>query len=168
MKRLVYSSLVLIMAVFMLSSCSKNTPKDVAYNWLIAYNHLDFEAAKKLSTQDTKNLINSLQRLTETVADSNKKELKKVTVDIKSVKINGDKAVATFTSSDNPGKEQTLNLVKVNDQWLVLFTKVDLMGEVPDNTTDDGNNGADSTGATGALQDTTMSGDVNRADSAKH
>ncbi len=167
MRKVMYSSLAVIM-VLIFMGCSKNTPKDVAYNWLIAYNHLDFEAAKKLSTPDTKNLINSLQRLTENVADSNKKELKKVTVDIKGVKVNGDKAVVTFTSSDNPGKEQTLNLVKVNEQWLVLFTKVDLMGEVPDNMNDEPDNTADSTGSTGALQDTSMSADANRSDSAKH
>ncbi len=168
MKKLMYSSLALIMAAFMLVSCSKNTPKDVAYNWLIAYNHLDFEGAKKLSTTDTKNLINSLQRLTENVADSNKKDLKKITVDIKGVKVDGDKAVATYTSSDNPGKEETLHLVKVNDQWLVLFTKVDLMGEVPEGMYDEPANTTDSTGATGALQDTSMSADATRSDTAKH
>jgi len=168
MRKVMYSFLALIVAAFMFMSCSKNTPKDVAYNWLIAYNHLDFEAAKKLSTPDTKNLINSLQRLTDNVADSNKKELKKVSVDIKGVKVDGDKAVATFTSSDNPVKEQTLNLVKVNEQWLVLFTKVDLMGEVPEGMNDEQANTADSTGATGALQDTSMSADANRSDTSKH
>ena len=166
MKKFVYSSLAFIVAAFLFASCAKNTPKDVAYNWLTATNHLDFETAKKLSTADTKNLLNSLERLTEKVTDSNKQDLKKITINIKSVKVDSTKAVAVYTSSDNPTKEQTLNLVKINDQWLVAFTKVDLMGKVPEeNNTEPG--GADSTGATGALQDTTMSGDSNRADSSK-
>ena len=97
MKKIVYTSLALILVAFMLPGCSKNTPKDVAYNWLTAFNHLDFDAAKKLSTPDTKNLLNSLQVLTENVADSNKKDLKKVSITIKDVKLNGDKAVATYT-----------------------------------------------------------------------
>ena len=151
----------------MLPGCSKNTPKDVAYNWLTAFNHLDFDAAKKLSTNDTKNLLNSLQALTDNVADSNKKDLKKVTITIKEVKMNGDKAVATYTASDNPTKEQVLNLVKVGDNWLAQFSKVDLMAEVPESMADQGT-GADSTGAAGAPQDTTMSAESSRADSARH
>jgi len=162
MGKIMRSSLILILTTFILVSCSKNTPKDVAYNWLTDFNHLEFDAAKKLSTADTKNLLASLQQLTEKVADSNKKELKKVTVTIKDVKENGDKAVVTYTSSDNPTREQVLNLVKQGNNWLVQFSKVDLMAEVPGGS-DDAMVGADSTGAAqGAPQDTTMSADTSR------
>ncbi len=167
MKKIVYTSLALILVAFMLPGCSKNTPKDVAYNWLTAFNHLDFDAAKKLSTPDTKNLLNSLQVLTENVADSNKKDLKKVSITIKDVKLNGDKAVATYTSSDSPTKDQVLNLVKMGDNWLVQFSKVDLMGEVPDSMGDQPM-GADSTSAAGAPLDTTMSADGNKGDTGRH
>lgn len=167
MNKIMFTSLALITAAFMWAGCSKNTPKDVAYNWLTAFNHLDFDAAKKLSTNDTKNLLYSLQMLTDNVADSNKKDLKKVTITIKDVKVNGDKAVATYTASDNPTKEQVLNLVKEGDNWHAQFTKVDLMAEVPDSMSDQAS-GSDSTGAAGAPQDTTMSADGNHADTGKH
>ena len=166
MKKLMYSSLALILVTFLFTSCSKNTPKDVAYTWLTAFNHIDFETAKKLSTPDTKNLLNSLQALSEAVADSNKKELKKVTVTIKDVKENGDKAVVAYTTSDNPTKEQTLKLVKIDNKWLAQFSKVDLMGEVPEGMGNEPLNTADSTGASGALQDTTMSAGMK--DSSQH
>ncbi len=166
MKKIMLTSFALIMAAFMWAGCSKNTPKDVAYNWLTAFNHLDFEGAKKLSTADTKNLLNSLQKLTDNVADSNKKELKKVSITIKDVKVNGDKAVATYTASDNPTKEQTLNLVKEGDNWHAQFSKVDLMAEAPD--TLDTPSSSDSTGAAGAPQDTTMSADGGKADTGSH
>jgi len=115
-------------------SCSKNTPKEVATVWLTGFNRMDFEQSMKLSTPETKNLLNSLQELTENVSDSAKTALAKVTVSIKDVKEEGDKAVVTYTSSDNPTEEK-LNLVKQNDKWLVMFTKTDLVGVMP---TDDG------------------------------
>jgi hypothetical protein len=123
--------LLLVAASVLFASCSKNTPKEVAQTWLTGFNHMDFEQSMKLSTPDTKNLLASLQELTEGVSDSGKAELKKITVTIKDVKEDGDKAVVTYISSDNP-TEQTLNLVKKNDKWLVLFTKTDLVGVTPE------------------------------------
>ena len=161
MKKIFTTSFLFILVAFMMAGCSKNTPKDVAYTWLTDFNHLDFEGAKKLSTADTKNLLSSLQQLTDKVTDSNKKELKKVVITIKDVKTDGDKATVTYNSSDNPTKEETVHLVKQGGNWLVQFSKVDLMGEVPD-TKDDDPTSADSTGATGSLQDTTMSADTSR------
>ena len=102
---------------------------DVAKTWLTGFNQMDFDEAMNLSTNDTKNLLSSLQQLTEKVSDSGKKELKKIKVTIKDVKVNGDKAVATYTTTDNP-KDQELKLVKQNDKWLVEFSKTDLMGDM--------------------------------------
>ena len=163
MKKVMRSLLVLSLAAFVLTSCNKNTPKDVAYNWLIAFNHFDFDAAKKISTSDTKSLLSSLQEMTEKITDSNKKDRQKVSVTIKDVKENGDKAVVTYTTSDEPNKDLTLNLIKLDSKWLVQFSKIDLMGVAP-GPDDDVPTDADSTGGgTGAPQDTTMS-----TDSASH
>ncbi len=111
------------------TGCGKNNPRDVAETWLEGFNHMDFERSMKLSTDDTKNLLASLQELTSGVSDSAKEEIKKITVSIKDVKEDGDKAVVTYVSSDNQ-REQALNLVRKGDRWLVLFTKSDLMGNV--------------------------------------
>jgi ElaB/YqjD/DUF883 family membrane-anchored ribosome-binding protein len=114
-------------------SCNKNNPKDVAHTWLTGFNQMDFEQAMKLSTNDTKNLLSTLEQLTEGVSDSGRTELKKIKVSIKDVKEDGDKAMVTYTSSDNPN-EQVLSLVKQNDKWLVQFTKTDLVGTLPQTT----------------------------------
>ena len=155
MSKIKYVFLVVILSVFMLESCNKNSPKEVAYNWLVAFNHLDFETAEKLSTPDTKSLLSALQRLTEKVSDSNKNDLKKVTITMKDVKVTGDKAVATYFSSDNPTKEQTCNLVKQGKTWLVQFSKVDLMGTVPENDYKE-TSPADTTAPVDGSQDTSM------------
>lgn len=118
---------------FALISCNKNNPKDVAHTWLTGFNQMDFEQAMKLSTNDTKNLLSTLEQLTEGVSDSGRTELKKIKVSIKDVKEDGDKAMVTYTSSDNPN-EQVLSLVKQNDKWLVQFTKTDLVGTLPQTT----------------------------------
>jgi hypothetical protein len=101
---------------------------------------MNFDEAMKVSTNDTKNLLSSLKALTDQINDSAKKEMKKVKVDVKDVKINGDVATATYTTSDNP-HEQTLTMVKQSDKWLVQFSKTDLMGGLPDKS--DGNGPGD-------------------------
>lgn len=121
---------------FALMSCNKNNPKDVAYTWLTGFNQMDFEQAMKLSTNDTKNLLSTLEELTAGVSDSGRTELKKIKVTIKDVKEDGDKAMVTYTSTDNPN-EQILSLVKQNDKWLVQFTKTDLVGTLPQATEED-------------------------------
>ena len=121
-------SLLVCLAFF--AGCNKNTPKEVARTWLTGFNHMDFEQAMKVSTNETKNLLSSLEELTSGVSDSGKAEVKKITVNIKDVKEDGDKAIVTYTSSDNP-VEQKLNLVKQDEKWLVMFTKTDLVGVIP-------------------------------------
>ncbi len=112
----------------MVVSCNKNSPKEVATTWLNSFYHMDCETAKKVSTEDTKSLIATLQQFTSMIPDSMKKEMKKIVVTVKDVKEDGDKATATYTLSNDPGKDQSLPLVKQNGKWLVQFTKNDQMG----------------------------------------
>jgi Domain of unknown function (DUF4878) len=117
---------VLFFAILAMVSCkTKNDPKNVAKEWLNDFFHLDYDAAKKISTEDTKNLLSQVQQLASMIPDSVKQAYKKATVTIKNVNINGDKATVTYIVSDNPALEQPLNLVKTNGQWLVLYTKED-------------------------------------------
>jgi len=125
--------LLIAIAPMMLMGCNKNNPKDVAQTWLNGFNQMDFEKSIKLSTNDTKNLLSTLEELTAGVSDSGRAELKKIKVTIKDVKEDGDKAMVTYTSSDNPN-EQTLSLVRQNYKWLVQFTKTDLVGTLPQTT----------------------------------
>ena len=126
-KYFVVCSAVVIAAVTLVS-CSKNTPKDVAKEWLTDFFHQDFDAAKKLSTDNTKDLINTLQGFTGAMADSVKQNAKKITVVIKDVKEEGDKATVTFYASDQPTKDEVIHLEKHNDKWQVQFSKMDWIG----------------------------------------
>ena len=125
MKKNILSFSFVFLAAMMLVSCKKNSPKDIAHEWLNDFYHLDYEAAKKLSTEDTKNLLSQVEQLSSMIPDSTKKAYKNISITIKSVKVNGDKAMVTYVGSDNPTLEQPLNLVKANGQWLVMYTKED-------------------------------------------
>ncbi len=109
-----------------LMGCAKNTPKDVAKEWLTDFYHMDYEGAKKLSTEEGKLMISTIEGFTNSFDDSIKQKAKTVTITIKDVKVEGDKAYVTFVGSNAPnGQEPPLRLVKQNDKWLVMFTKSD-------------------------------------------
>ncbi len=115
-----------IASVFVFSGCNKNTPKDVAQQWLTDFYHLNYEDAKKLSTEETKTLLNTIEAFSSCLADSIKQNAKKVTIKIKEVKEENDHASVTFIASTDPNHvEPPVKLVKQNDKWLVLFTKSD-------------------------------------------
>jgi len=150
---------ILLLAAVMLVSCKKNTPKDVANEWLNDFFHLDYDAAKKISTEDTKTLLSQVQQLATMIPDSTKKNSKNINITIKSVKVDGDKATVTYIGSDNPALEQPLKLVKQNGQWLVIYTKEDQ----PDPSSADmimDPSSADSTAPAGA--DTSMADTTHR------
>lgn len=135
MKKILLSlSLILVTGAFLVS-CNKSSPKDVAKEWLTDFYHQDYDAAKKLSTEETKNMMNTLQGFTNALPDSVKQKAKGVTITIKSVKEDGNNAVVTFVASDDPKEQPPLKLVKQNDKWLVQFSKGDFMGnEAKENT----------------------------------
>lgn len=128
MKR-VLSSITLILALAItLVSCDSNSPKSVADKFLVAYYHLDFEGAKKVSTEETKKMLDMMQQFSTMIPDSSKKQAKNITVKLNDVKQKGaDTAVVTYVTSNIP-TEQTLNMVKVNGKWLVQWSKQDQMG----------------------------------------
>jgi len=149
MRKIFLTFSVLLLVAVMSVSCNKGSSKDVATTWLNSFYHLDYETAKAVSTEETKTLLASLQQFTSMVPDSNKKEMKKIVVTVKSVKEDGDKAIAIYTTSDNPGKEQTLPLIKGKDKdkdkWLVQFSKNDQLNGAADPDADQAP-GADTTG----------------------
>jgi hypothetical protein len=147
MKKILLSVSALLLAAAIVVSCNKNSPKEVANTWLTDFYHMDYDAAKKVSTDDTKNILAQLQQLSNMISDSSKKEQKKIVITIKDVKEEGDKATVSYTtSSDSPNsKDDILKLVKQNGQWLVQFSKNDSMGDA--GGSGDQSMGSDSTGA---------------------
>jgi hypothetical protein len=122
--------LVFALATLLLTSCKKTTPKEIAHEWLTAFYHMNFEEAKKYSTEETKLMLTTIEGFSSSFADSIKQNARKVNVTIKSVKEEGDKAYVTFSASNDPNAtEPPLKLVKQNDVWLVQFTKSDFKPE---------------------------------------
>ncbi len=145
MTKLLRSITILLLAAMALTSCNKNTPKEVAGAWLNCFWKLDYDGAKKYSTEETKNLLMQVEQLANAVSDSDRKQMKKLVIDIKDVKEEADKAVVTYTLSENPSKEQYLNLVKNKGQWQVMFTKSDEMQQAQE-VTPEHNTDTDTTG----------------------
>jgi hypothetical protein len=141
MKKILHSfSVTTLAAIFLVSCGGKNTSREVANTWLTGFYHMDYEAAKKVSTEDTKALLSQLSVLSGAVSDSVKKEKIKVNIVIKDDKETGDTALVTYCVVD--GKD-TLNdmpplkLIRssTGDQkgkWLVLFTKNEMGGPTPE------------------------------------
>ena len=151
---------IFVAALFMVS-CNSNSPKDVANTWLNGFYHMDYEAAKKVSTDETKTFISQLQALSGMMPDSIKKEMKKVTVNVKDVKEDGDKATVTYTTSTDGNKEQSLKMVKKDGKWLVQFTKNDSMGDM-------GAGGGNEPAADSAATTPAGPADGGAADTTKH
>jgi len=123
-KTLFYATAVMVLAISLIS-CNKNTPEASAEKFLNGFLHMDFEAAKSVSTEETKKFVGMMQQLSPAmVSDSVKDEARKIKVKILNSEIKGDKAIVTFTTSES-NAQQKLHLVKDNGNWLVESTKND-------------------------------------------
>ena len=148
MNRVLFSLLAVLGIAVFFSSCSQNSPEPVAKKWLTSFYHMDYETAKTVSTDETKKVIAMFQQLSVNSSDSDKQQLKRIKVEIKNVKTEGDKSTVTYVTSDNP-KEQTIHLVKQNGKWRVQWTKQDQMAG-------DENGGDVQPGTDNGAVDTTM------------
>ncbi len=98
--------------------------KTVALNFLNALKAKEYAKAKKYGTEATGRVIDMLESYPEDSVSAKTKSVKIVSK-IKEAKIDGDKCVITYESSDNPGEDRTMNLVNNNGKWLVEMTKED-------------------------------------------
>jgi len=123
MKKIFFAFSAILFSAMLLVSCSKNDPKAVAKEWLTDFYHQDYENAKKISTDDTKAMLTTIQSFTGAFPDSIKTKAKSTVITIKDCKIEGDKATVTYVASVEPDKTDDLHLVKQNEKWLVQFSK---------------------------------------------
>ena len=131
-KSLSFITLIMLMLA-LASGCNKNSPKQVATTWLNSFYHMDYEAAKKLSTDDTRNFISLIQQFSPHLSDSEKMEMKKTVITVKDVKVEGNNAAVIYNTSEMPQKDQPLTLIKQGDKWLVEFSKSDHLDEANGN-----------------------------------
>jgi len=104
---------------------NNNKPKYVGYRWLTRFYHLQFDEDKKISTDETKTLLAQFASLTNMMPDSSKQDMMKIKVGILDCMQNDSTALLTYTTSDNPGKQQVLYLLNTDGNWLVQFSKND-------------------------------------------
>lgn len=127
MKKLFLSLAAVAMISFALFSCSsKSDPKDVAKNFLNALTQMDYEGAKKYGTPETGKMLEMLSSFATMMPDSAKANARKIKIDIKDAKTEGDKCSVTYHNSEKKD-DQVLTLVKKDGKWLVDMSKDDSM-----------------------------------------
>ena len=134
MKKAVFIVTIICLPVFIFEGCKKDeSPKAVAKSFLTSFYHFDYDGAKKLSTDETKNFLSQVAQFATLQPDSVKQQFKRLEIVIKDFKQTEDKAEVTYVLKD-PVKvnsvsiSQVLRLAKKNEKWLVLFSKRELMG----------------------------------------
>jgi hypothetical protein len=129
MKKVIFSFVAVAFAALTIVSCggSKSDPKAVATSFLNARNSMDYETAKKFGTPETGKMIDMMASFSSMMPDSMKNEAKKIKVEIKDVKEEGENATVTYSESLKPG-DQTLKMVKKEGKWLVNMSKEDMGG----------------------------------------
>ncbi len=133
MKKFFLAAAALLVGAVVFTSCSSNSPKAVADKFLTAFYHMEYEEAKKYSTDETKSQMDMMSQISGMMGDTAKQEAKKMVIDIKDVKEEGETATVTYAIKDVPGKEtaagtQTLKMVKQKGKWLASWNKQDMMG----------------------------------------
>jgi hypothetical protein len=66
-------------------------------------------------------LIEKFANMSDMISDSSRMRMMGLMIGIKDCRQNGDRAIVTYTMSDNRGKDQLLFLVRRNNKWLVEF-----------------------------------------------
>lgn len=100
-----------------------NKPKTVAYKWLTGFYHMDYDEARRYATEDTRGLLDQFNTISDMISDSSRLRMQSLIIGIRDCKENGNRAIVTYTLSDNKNKEQLLFLVRTGGRWLVQFSK---------------------------------------------
>jgi hypothetical protein len=131
MKKLLFFLSVTVLLAAGLTGCNSNSPKATADKFLNNFYHMDYKEAKTVATDDTKKVLDMIEQFATMIPDSQKQNAKKIKIDIKDVKEEGDKATVVYTTSESK-QDQKLDLVKQNGKWLVKWSKQnDAEGEAP-------------------------------------
>ncbi len=133
MKKLLLSFATIILFAAAFTGCNSNSPKAAADKFLTNLYHMNYDEAKNVSTDETKKMLDMIAQFSSMAPDSVKETAKKIKVDIKDVKEEGDNATVTYTASDPnnkdaAGTEQKIAMVKQNGKWLAQWDKQNGMG----------------------------------------
>ncbi len=141
MKKVLLSMAAIVALAVTLASCNGGSPKAAAEKWLNGFYHMDYAAAKEVSTEETKKQLESFESMMGMMQQNAKDEAKKIKVDVKEPKVTGDNATVEYTLSNDPSPK-TLKMVKQNGKWLAQWSKMDMGGMGGGAGADVNNNGS--------------------------
>jgi hypothetical protein len=127
MKKAILSVAAMLALAVTLVSCGGGSPKAAAEKWLNGFYHMDYASAKEVSTEETKKQLESFESMMGMMQQNAKDEAKKIKVDVKDPKVDGDNATVEYTLSNDPSPK-TLKMVKQNGKWLAQWSKMDMGG----------------------------------------
>lgn len=127
MKKLVCSVVALLVMAVGLVSCGGGGPKASAEKFLNGLYHMDFAAAKQVSTEETKKQVEAYEQMMSMMQQNAKDEAKKIKIDVMEPKVEGDNATVEYKLSNDP-TTRTLKMVKKDGKWLASWSKMDLGG----------------------------------------
>jgi uncharacterized lipoprotein YehR (DUF1307 family) len=127
MKKVLFSAAALLVMALTLTSCGGSGPKDNAKKFLEGLYHMDFAAAKEVSTDETKKQVEAYEQMMGMMQQNAKDEAKKIKVDVMEPKVEGDNATVEYKLSNDP-TAKTLKMVKKDGKWLAAWTKMDMGG----------------------------------------
>ncbi len=107
-----------------MTSCGGGgNPESVAEDFLVALGTQDYEKARELGTERTAQMIILVQGMAEMAKKSGEDIETGDMPDIEftNTEIDGDKATCYYTAAE--GKEEKINLLKVDGEWKVDMTK---------------------------------------------
>lgn len=113
-----------VLAVLAGTGCSPEKPEAVAKKFIGAVYHFHFEAARTVSTEETRKVIGILEEFSKDIPDSTRKQAQKITVEVDGVEEQGNTAIVKYHLSSNPAAK-TVKLVRDGSKWLVNYTKMD-------------------------------------------
>lgn len=121
--------LIFALSMLTLTACKTggskaNSPEGVARKFLNHLAAMEFDEARKLGTENTRQMLDLLQSLVDIAKDKGADQIKaKDGSDIEIIKTAVDGNTAVVTYKDAEGKEQSLDLVREKGKWLVDMKK---------------------------------------------
>jgi len=124
MKNFLKAAAFSMIAVFFVACSGSEGPEGNAKAYLDAFTANDFDKAKEFATEDTKDKLDFMKQISAMVGEKAAEE-KKSYSDLKCTVSGDTTAACTYKSGD---KEETVNMKKTGEKWLVHQPKENPMG----------------------------------------
>lgn len=144
MKKILFA--IVMLSTVSLFSCNSGggDPKAVLGQFFDALSKNDIEAARKLATKDSKQMIDMMEMGMKMAKDKKESDkFKKENMEIGEAKIDGDKAVVPVKEKES-GESLNYTLKKEDGGWKVAFDKASVMSMGMEKMQEKGMNPADS------------------------